>query len=358
VRLASLPASIVSRRAFLAAANFDAWQNAPVGSGPYRLRSFRPDNEVVLDGIENHWGGRPAAHAIRFWVIPDVGARIAAVRSGAAHIATDIPPDQEAALRGVPDVEFVGGPIANHRVLIYDTTNPVLRDVRVRRAIGLAIDRDLIAQSLWGGKVEVPRSHQFPAFRELFIADWPKPAYDPERAKALLREAGYAGQEIEYRCWNNYYTNELATGQALIEMWRAVGLNISLRVRENTSQVYDPANRGIRNWSNTMALPDPVGGLWRLYGTRGPLNTTTHEWRNEEFNTLGATLETSLDTNARREAWRRMLAIYDEADPPGTVLHQFAMFYVKRREVDWRTPPTEWMDFRPDYLRTMRAAAR
>ena len=96
----------------------------------------------------------------------------------------------------------------------------------------------------------------------------------------------------------------------------------------------------------------------RLYGARGPLNNTTREWRNEEFNALGATLETSLDTAARRAAWRRMLEIYDEADPPGTVLHQFAMFYVKRREVDWRPLPTEWMDFRPESLRTMRAAAR
>jgi peptide/nickel transport system substrate-binding protein len=359
VRLASLPASIVNRRAFLAAADFDAWQRAPVGSGPYRLRTYRQDTEVVLDGIENHWGGRPAARAIRFWVIPEVAARVAAVRSGAAHIATDIPPDQEAALRGVADVEFVGGPIANHRVLVYDTTNPVLRDPRVRRALGLAIDRELIVQTLWGGKVEVPRSHQFAAFREMFIADWPKPAYDPERAKALLREAGYAGQAIEYRfIGSGYYINEVQTAQVLSEMWRAVGLNVQLRAVENFSQVYLPQDRGIRNWSNTMALPDPVGGLWRLYGPRGPLNTTTREWRNEEFNTLGATLETSLDMGARRAAWQRMLAIYDEADPPGTVLHQFAMFYVKRREVDWRPLPTEWMDFRPDYLRTMRAAAR
>ncbi len=359
-RLASIPASIVSRRAFLAAANFDAWQRAPVGCGPYRLRTYRPDTEVVLDGIENHWGGRPAAQAVRFWVIPEVAARVAAVRSGAAHIATDIPPDQEAALRGVADVEFVGGPIANHRVLVYDTTNPVLRDPRVRQAIGLAIDRELIVQTLWGGKVEVPRSHQFAAFRDLFIADWPKPRFDPERARTLLREAGYAGQPVEYRfIGSGYYINEVQTAQALAEMWRAVGLNVRLRAVENFGQVYaQPPDRGIRNWSNTMALPDPVGGLWRLYGARGPLNNTTREWRNEEFNALGATLETSLDTSARRAAWRRMLEIYDTADPPGTVLHQFAMFYVKRRDVDWRPLPTEWMDFRPEHLRTMRAAAR
>jgi peptide/nickel transport system substrate-binding protein len=350
LRLASIPSSIISKRAYLAT-SFQQWQLNPVGSGPYRLRSMRSGNDLVLEAMPDHWSGKPPVRSLRYWVVPEVAGRISAVRSNAAQIATDIPPDQEAELRGSAEVDFVGGMIANHRVLSYDTTNPVLRDPRVRRALSLAIDRELIASTLWGGRVTVPHSHQFPAFRDMFLADVPVPAHDPAQARALLAEAGYKGEPIEYRFIGyGYYTNEVQTAQVLAEMWRGVGVNIRLVSKENFSQVLNDPGRGIRNWSNTMTLPDPVGGLWRLYGTRGPVQGGYKEWRNEAFNALGATLETSGDLRERQATWRRMLEIYDRTDPPGTVLHQFALFYVKRREVNWTPVPVEWMDFRASHL--------
>lgn len=347
LRLASIPASIVSKAAYLAAPSFQEWQLKPVGSGPYRLRRLRTGVDVTLEAMDDHWSGRPPARSVRFWVVPEVAGRVAAVRSNEAQIATDIPPDLAAEIRTVPGVDFVGGPIANHRVLNYDANNPVLRDPRVRRALSLSIDRAAIVGTLWGGRVEVPRSHQFPAFRDLYLADWPKPEYDPDQARALLREAGYAGEAIEYRYIGyGYYTNEVQTAQVLAEMWRAVGLNIRLEAKENWSQIVAPEGRGIRNWSNTMALPDPVGALWRLHGARGPVQGSYKEWSNEEFNRLGAILEVSTDAEERREAWKRMLDIYDRIDPPGTVLHQLGIFYIKRDSVEWTPLPVEWMDFR------------
>jgi peptide/nickel transport system substrate-binding protein len=351
VRLASQPAGIISRAAYLAAPSFQAWALNPMGSGPYRLRAFRTDRDVTLEAMPTHWSGTAPARSIRFWVVPEVAGRIAAVRSREAGIATDIPPDQRATLRGVTGVEFVGGPIANHRLLNYDTTNPVLRDPRVRQAIGLAIDRETIVRELWGSAVEVPRGFQFPAFRDLYFADRPRPAYDPARARALLREAGYRGEQIEFRFIGyGYYTNEVQTTQILAEMFRAVGLNVRLASRENFSQIHQPEGRGIRHWSNTMALPDPVGALWRLHGARGVVQTTYREWRNEEFNALGRTLETSNDVEERRRAWARMLDIYERDDPPGTVLHQNGMFYVKRQDIQWSPLPVEWMEFRAGQL--------
>lgn len=353
-RLGTIPGGIVGQAGFRAAANFAAWNQRPVGTGPFRVRSYRAGHELVLDAFDEWHGGRPTVRSIRFWVVPEVAARVAALRSGEVQIATDIPPDQFPVIAADPRLEVVGGGVVNHRVLMFDTTNPVLRDPRIRRALGLAIDRSEIVRALWADRLPVTRSHQFEAYRELYLADWPMPRHDPDEARRLLREAGYRGERINYRVLNNYYTNEVATAQVLVEMWRAVGLNVVLEMRENFTQVLSPneAGRGIRNWSNTMALPDPVGNLWRLYGPRGPVQGTYREWTNAAFNEAGAVLESSTDVAARKAAWTRMLEIYDTEDPPGTVLHQFGLFYGKRRDVAWAPLPVEWMDFRPAFLRS------
>ena len=74
------------------------------------------------------------------------------------------------------------------------------------------------------------------------------------------------------------------------------------------------------------------------------------EWANDEFDRLGRILEGSLDPAARRAAWARMLTIVEEEDPPAAVLHQYAIFYGKRRAISWRAGASEEMDFRPANL--------
>lgn len=345
-RLSTLAAAIISKKAYLAAANFDTWSRSPIGTGPYKVEDIKRNDYVELEAFDGYWGGKPTARSIRFQIVPEASSRVAALKAGDVDIATDLSVDQKAEIESSGTLDFVGGSIDNIRVLVFDTTNPVLKDVKIRQAIGLAIDRDAIVQGLWQGLVRVPNGHQSPSFGDLYVKDWPVPRYDPEKAKALLAEAGYAGEPIEYRSYSDYYTNETATAQALVEMWRAVGLNVNLVIKENTQQVYEPKGRGIRNWSNSFVYPDPVGGLWRLYGARGPVQTISHEWSNDEFNRLGKVLETSLDQSERRAAWQRMMKIYDQDDPPGVILHFNGQFYGKKKSVNWQPYPVEYMELR------------
>jgi peptide/nickel transport system substrate-binding protein len=178
------------------------------------------------------------------------------------------------------------------------------------------------------------------------------PAYDPDKARKLLAEAGYKGEVIPYRLIPNYYTLQNATAQVLVEMWKAVGVNVKLDFKENWQQVYatDTA-RGIRDWSNSVLWQDPVGVLVRLYGPRGQAQVQSREWTNAEFNKLADELETSLDAEVRKKAFRAMLKIYDETDPPGTVLHDLTMFYGKKSGFTWTAYPVEYMDFGPGNLK-------
>lgn len=347
-RLANWSAQIVSAQGFRTAGGWEAWGRKPIGTGPFRVVELRRDEQIVLEAFEDYWAGGPAIAGLRFRVVPELASRTAGLASGEFDLITELSPDQVSVVARNTAVEVIGSTINNHRLVIYDSmTNPVLRDPRVRQAMNIAIDRQLIADTLFGGRTAVPRSLQWEFFGDMYLADFPAYRPDPARARELLRAAGYRGEAIQYRTHVNYYTNELATAQVLAGMWQAVGLNIEIAVRENWNQVLEQTpGRGIRNWSNTAVYPDPLSSLWRQHGTAA-IQGRYNEWSDPEYDRLGLILERSLDQGERRTAFRRMLTIWEIENPCGTVLHQNIILYGKRKDLNWRSYPHQSMDFRP-----------
>jgi peptide/nickel transport system substrate-binding protein len=342
---------VLSGQAFEAAPNWLAWARAPVGTGPYRIAEFRPDVSLILESHDQYWGGRPTARRIRVLEVPEVAGRVAALLSGEADFACDIPPDQIATIERNPRYEVRSSLINNIRILAWDKHNPVLADPRVRRAMAHAIDLQAIVDSVWGGRTRIPKGLQLEFIGPMFHADWDRPRHDPAEARRLLREANYRGEPIPYRLMNNYYTNQVAGAQIMVEMFRAVGLNVQLEMRENPQQVNDRGTpRGLYDWSNTWLFNDPVSGLVRGYGVNGEAQLLGY-WKNDEFTTLANELETGTDRARRRAVFRRMLEIVEREDPGYMVLHQAASFTAKRRDITWRASNGWAMDFRASNLK-------
>ncbi|MCI0366611.1 MAG: ABC transporter substrate-binding protein [Phycisphaerales bacterium] len=350
-RLAGWMAQIPCADAYKAAKSWEDWGNHVVGTGPYKLAEVRPGELQRFERFEEYWGEKAPAKSFALKVVPETAARVAGLFTGEYDMITEVPPDQIKAIEQNSETEVVGGPIRNIRAIFYDTRNPVLKDPRVRQAMNLAIDRQLIADSLYEGRTEVPNGLQMKAFGEMYVSEHDGAKYDPAAAKALLKEAGYNGEEISYRYLQDYYTNEVATAQVLASMWKDVGLNIKLELKENWAQVEEPSSdegRGVTNVSNTAYFADPLGQLYRLYGPDG-LVQPPGWWKSDEFNKWGEVLLTT-DKAKRREAAAKMLHIY-EMDPPGTYLHLLTMFYGKRKDFTWTPTDTAFMDLRAGALK-------
>jgi peptide/nickel transport system substrate-binding protein len=346
-RLSAGGAEIVSAAAWRAAGSWQANRNRPVGTGPYALAGFRPDGELHLVAHDAYWGGRPPFRGLRFLEIPETAARIAALQSGEVDLACDLPPDQLAPLEADPKLAVDGGPVPNHRILAFDKQHPALADPRVRLAMAHAIDGQAIVDSLWAGRTRVPPGLQWEFYGPMFIQGWTVPKIDPDRARDLLRAAGYKGMPIAYRIRNDYYTAEVATAQVLVEFWRAVGLEVQLEVKENWGQVLDKAGpRGVRDWSNSAVFDDPVSSIVNQHGPNGA-QQASGEWRNDEMNRLSAALESGTDMAERRRVFARMLTICEREDPAYVVLHQNASFYARQRDLAWRASPSFFLDFAP-----------
>jgi peptide/nickel transport system substrate-binding protein len=345
---------IISKKAFLAAKDWASFARAPVATGPYKVKEFKPDNTLVLAAHDDYWGGRPPIRELRFLVVPEISARVNGLISGIYDFVTDIPPDQIKTISANPKLEVVGGWITNHRLTVFDKNHPVLADARIRRAMTHAIDREAIVAALFDGRTSVPAGLQWEYYGPMFQKDWTVPKYDPSQAKKLLAEAGYNGEPIPYRLLNNYYTNQVATAQVLVEMWRAVGLNVEIQMKENWQQIFaKDTPRGVRDWSNSALYNDPVSSLVNQHCPRGQ-QQQVGEWANEEFNKLCGELETSTDMTKRPALFRRMLEIIEREDPGYTVLHRSVIFIGKRKDMEWKYSPTQAMDFRPKNFKLLK----
>lgn len=345
-RLASWHSEIVSKRAFDAARNWDAWLAAPVGTGPYKIVSKTLDVDVVLASHDGYWGGLPPFAGVQFRIIPELASRMNALAANEVDFITDISPDMFPEIERRAELEIAGGPVQNIRSLTIDITDPVLSKVGVRQALSLALDRKALVQALWQDRLPIPNGYQLSTFGDAYIEDFPPLAFDPERARKLLREAGYNGEKITYKLLNNYYPNQVAGAQIMIEMWRAVGINVEIQMMENFAQIQQKPIHAIWDNSNTAIFPDPLAHAWRIFGPNGEY-AKLGIWNNQEYFSLGEKLKVTVDPQARRPILRRMLEITSNEDPSTIILHGSGQFYAKRRDFAWTPEQSIDLDFGP-----------
>ena len=155
----------------------------------------------------------------------------------------------------------------------------------------------------------------------------------PEEGAALLKAANYKGDPIPFRVLNNYYTNQVATAQIQVEMWRASGSTSRSRcARTGSRSSRTTAKRAMRDWSNSAPFSDPMSSMVGQHGPQGQ-QQQAKEWTNDEMNKLCGTLETEVDMAKRKAMFKRMLEICEREDPAYTVLHQNATFTAKRKDI-------------------------
>jgi peptide/nickel transport system substrate-binding protein len=161
----------------------------PIGSGPFEFVS-QDANSIALRRFAQYWNKpRPYFEEVRYRIIPDAAARLAAVRSGQVNLATNLAPEDVAQLKTDSRVKVISRPSWMMTTLNFKLTAPAVSDLRVRQAIAYAIDRQAILKSLGRGEGQVARGFMMPGI-EGYSPMTPSYGYDPEKARALLSEIG------------------------------------------------------------------------------------------------------------------------------------------------------------------------
>ena len=182
--------------AFIAAPKYiidtspDEVAKAPVGSGPYKFVEWRRGDALVLTRNDDYWGDKPAVKDIVFRNIPEVSSRLNELRAGTVDLVVGITPDSsEQANSDVSNLVKIEGLRKMHMGISIKGEQPALADVKIRQALNYAVDVPTIISSLLGGSTSPLLSVVNPPNNNPALKPF---TYDPEKAKALLAEAGFA----------------------------------------------------------------------------------------------------------------------------------------------------------------------
>ena len=170
------------------------WNRLPtVGSGPFILTAFEPASHIALAANDRYWRGRPHLDQIYMRLLEDRAAQLAALASGESDIGSYITGAELPTINGMGNVDITSS-INGYQVVTFlnvdlKTAHPAMTDPRVRRAIALAWDRQLMIDQLYSGLYQIPVTYWHgTVYDNPDLEPYP---YDPEQAKALLDEAGW-----------------------------------------------------------------------------------------------------------------------------------------------------------------------
>ncbi|KKC38767.1 ABC transporter substrate-binding protein [Devosia epidermidihirudinis] len=328
-------AGLTGDKATIEPSDFDAFMLAPVGTGPYAISSFQPGENLVWTRFDGYWGDKAALEEVTLRRIPELATRVTALANGEVDLITNVPPDQLDTIGSNPALKVVGNVTPLFHVIFFNTRNPAMANPKLRQALGMGIDRNLLNEALWGNQAKVPNTHSYEQFGELYDTTDQTFEYNPEKAKELLAEAGYDGSVIRFDTDPVYYTNGLLAAQAIQEMWAEIGVKAEINV--TTKWTGPDADMMVRNWSNPMYFADPAGSFGVMWSPKG--SGSEMAWTpNEAYPALWDKFRYSTDLAVRKEAYSEIMA-YVKEEMPFVVLYQPYESYGMRQDVTWAPLP-------------------
>jgi peptide/nickel transport system substrate-binding protein len=329
------------------------WLSEGIGTGPYRLVEFVSNDRVVYTCNEDYWkAGVPCIRDVTLKVLPDEQSRVAALRSGEIDGGT-LTADVARTLENDESLQILEGLFAAPRVIQFNTTQDVpWRDVRVRQAINLAIDRQEIIDNVYGGSAELSGAIA-PGY-----GDWALPEerlrelYTPnlEQATALMQEAGLQdGFDVTLQAIAapREYTQ---IAEIVRERLRPLNINVTVEPLEIGTFATNIGD-GTFEWASTGRgmRGDPSGFVVDFRsGTALNVKWFGDGWKNEEIDRLYDEALATADVAQRLAAYHRIQEIIAE-DVPNLYTVQPFKFQVANQRVEGMY--VSYTDFNPG-LRT------
>ncbi|WP_373069050.1 ABC transporter substrate-binding protein [Gemmatimonas sp.] len=209
-----------------------AFTENPVGTGPYTMVEWKRGEEVVLTANPDYWGEAPAVTDARIRFIPQSGTRVAGLQTGEIQLATLIPPEQASDSPKTLSREGIEFPV--YRLKNYEG---ILQDPRVRQAMNYAVDKDAIADDLFSGFATVATCQPLTPAHFGYNPDLEAYPYDPDRARALLEEAGYDGEPVSLLGATGRWLKDTEMHEVVIAYLTDVGFNIEPDIRPFSSYI-------------------------------------------------------------------------------------------------------------------------
>ncbi|MBS7809202.1 ABC transporter substrate-binding protein [Variovorax sp. PCZ-1] len=338
-----------------------------MGTGPYIMKQWIPDQRMVFERNPNWWGWAANAAStnvteIIYTPIKSEATRVAALLSGEVDLMLDPSPQDLGRLRSNANLKVIDG--VENRTIFFGMDqfreeligsnikgkNP-LKDVRVRRALYQAIDSDTLTRVTMRGLAQPTGAMVAP-----MVAGWTEGVhkrlpFDIEASKKLLADAGYKdGFEVDFACPNNRYINDEEICQAVTGMWAKVGVRAKLRTLPLVTyfpmiQRYE-ASIYMLGWGvPTFDTLYSAQSLFRTVGTGGDGNYNVGRYSNQRMDFVVDRIKTETDLPIRNRSLTEALQISNDTVSHIPLHNQIIPWAMKKsidvvhradNRIDWR----------------------
>lgn len=322
----------------------ETFSSAPIGSGPFTVQEWVKDSHVTLVSNPDYWNGAPEVEKVIFRAMPNEASRVAGIIAGEIDIVPSLTPPMVPTLEGEPGLELVKVTSNRTVYLGFNGEKPgPLADPRVRQAIDHAIDRKTIAERLLKGlgapTSQIPAPVTFGYDPGLEIT-----AYDPEKARALLAEAGYDGAPIPFEYPTNRFANAQQTAQAIEGYLTEVGVNVEMRPMEFAA--FFPMWLGDKlEHMYLFSLGITIMDADLILNLEYETGVSHGYWRNEEVDALSLKQRASADPEERKAIMAQIWRMSQEAAAFAPIYSE-VQAYAIRDCANWTPRADERLNFR------------
>ena len=316
----------------------------PVGTGPFQLVAYQKDAVIRYKAHPDYWAGKAKIDNLIFAITPDPNVRYQKLKAGECHVMPYPNPADLEAMASDPDINLMQQEGLNVGYLAFNTEKPPFDNKKVRQALNMAVNKQAILDVVFQGAGKAAKNPIPPTIWSYndSIQDYP---YDPEKAKALLKEAGVSG--LKTNIWampvqRPYNPNAKRMAELIQADWAKVGVEAEI-VSFEWGEYLKRSKLGehdtvLLGWTGDNGDPDNF--LYVLLGCEAAKDSANRaRWCHKPFDDLLLKAKEVADVNMRTQLYEQAQAIFKEEAPWVTIAHSVVFKPVRKEVVDFKIDP-------------------
>lgn len=293
----------VMPKAYYEKVGAEGFEAKPIGTGPYMVDHFERGAFVRLKANPHYWGGKPDFETVTIKFVTDATSRVAQIQSGESHVTLSIPYEEFDRLKKSPNLHGYAEPITDIG-MIFLNNDSVMKDINVRQAACHSVNKKLIIDRLLSGYGVPIDTLEAPGYAA-YDPDIKVP-YDPELAKKKLAASGYSTKnpvKFKFQTTKGYMPKDYEMAQAIVGMWRKVGIEAEIEVYEIAKHfelraAHKLAPAAFYDWGNAIGDPTTSTG----FAMFGP--SPHSSWKTKDVDEKIAPLWAEKDEKKRIAGWK------------------------------------------------------
>ncbi len=318
----------------------------PIGTGPFQFASFEPNIAVRYRAFPDYWGGKQPIDTLVFSITPNATVRMTKLKAGECHVIAYPSPSDIGAIGDDPNLKLLQQEGFNIGYLAMNTTKPPFDDVRVRRAVNMAIDKAAIIEAVYQGAGVVAKNPIPPTLWSYNddIEDYP---YDPAAAQKLMIEAGLA-EGFDTDLWyipvsRPYNPNGMRVAELIQYDLAKIGIRVTLKSEDWSAYRarLQQGNMSLALYGWTGDNGDPDNFLDVLLGCTAARvgGNNIAKWCNADYDKLVTEAKRISDRGEREKLYRQAQVIFHDDAPWVPIAHSVVSMATRANVTGFKMDP-------------------